>query len=390
MIHRAPDGYSKIDSEPTSLEGSVDVTTLREVTAREGPFASVYFDSSHDTEDAAAQLELRWRAIRNQLAEEGAREPTLAALDAAIDREPAPKGKAGRALVASGDEVVLDERLPEPPPREIARVAPQPYLLPLLDLAPPAVPHVVVVADKTGADLLAVGEHGTEQHTVQGEDHPVHKVRGGGSAYWNIQHRVEAVVERNAAEIAQEATKLADSVGTEVLILAGEVQARTAVRTHFPPRAREKLIEVEEGARAEGGDPGALEAEVRRVLAEHAERHRRAVIDRYRLEEGRDDGLAARGLAETTAALRSGAVASLLIDADSLADRTVWTAADPTQVATAKEHLRLSGTGAAETMDDRRADEALPAAALAEGADIVTVSGEGLPDGVGAILRFAP
>ncbi|WP_152546865.1 baeRF2 domain-containing protein [Amycolatopsis orientalis] len=360
------------------------------MTARDGPFASVYFDSSHDTEDAAAQLDLRWRAIRNRLAEEGAQEPTLTALDAAIGRTPPPRGKAGRVLVASGDEVVLDERLPEPPPREIARVAPQPYLVPLLELAPPTLPHVVVVADKTGADLLAVGEHGVEEHTVQGEEHPVHKVRGGGSAYWNIQHRVEAVVERNATEIARKATELADSLGTAVLILAGEVQARTAVRTEFPPRIREKLVEIEEGARAEGGDPEALEAEVRRVLADHGERRRRAVIDRYRLEEGRDGGLAARGLAETTAALRSSAVATLLIDADSLADRTVWTAADPTQVATDREHLRLSETGTAETMDDRRTDEALPAAALAEGADIVPVSGEGLPDGVGAILRFVP
>jgi hypothetical protein len=50
----------------------VDTTTLREVTARDGPFASVYFDSSHDTEDAAAQLELRWRSIREQLADGGA------------------------------------------------------------------------------------------------------------------------------------------------------------------------------------------------------------------------------------------------------------------------------------------------------------------------------
>lgn len=368
----------------------MDTTTLREVTARDGPFATVYFDNSHDTEDAEAQLELRWRAIRGQLAEGGADERTLAALDTAVTEAPPSTGRAGRVLVASGGDVVLDEELPEPPPREIARVAPQPYLLPLLELAPPVVPHVVVVADRTGADLLAVSERGVEKQSVQGENHPVHKVRGGGTAYWSIQHRVEAVVERNASEVAREATKLADDVGAEVVILAGEVQARTTVRDELPPRTKEKTVEVEEGARAEGSDPQLLEAQVRRVIAEHAERRRQAVLERYRAEQGRDGGLAARGLAETTSALRSAAVEHLLIDGAAVADRTVWIGQDPTQVATAKEQLRTSNAETAETLANRRADEALPAAALAEGADVVPASDADLPDGVGALLRFAP
>ncbi|MEU8416836.1 hypothetical protein AB0C24_28945 [Amycolatopsis japonica] len=361
-------------------------STLRNVTVREGPFASVYFDNSHDTEDAAAQLELRWRSLRKRLADEGAQERTLTALDAAVAAAPPSEGKAGRALVAEGDEVVLDEELVEPPLREVARVAQQPYLLPLLRLTPAVVPHVVVVADRTEADLFASGEDGAEQRTVQGEDHPVHKVRGGGSAYWNIQHRVEAVAERNAAEVAQEAVKLADSVGAEVLVLAGEVQARAQVRDELAPRGKEKVVELEEGGRADGSGPEALETEVRRVLTEHAERGRQDVIDRFRAEQGREGGLAADGLARTTAALRSGAVETLLIDADSLADRLVWVSGEPTQVAAAKEDLELSGT---ETLTECRADEALPVAVLAEGADIVPVSGEGLTEGVGAVLRFA-
>ncbi|WP_219150701.1 Vms1/Ankzf1 family peptidyl-tRNA hydrolase [Amycolatopsis sp. TNS106] len=363
-------------------------STLRQVTVREGPFASVYFDSSHDTEDAAARLDLRWRSLRKRLADEGAEERTLGALDAAVAAAPPSEGRAGRALVAEGGDVVLDEELVEPPLREVARVAPQPYLLPLLRLTPAVVPHVVVVVDKTGADLFAVGEDGAEKRTVEGADHPVHKVRGGGSAYWNIQHRVEAVAERNAAEVAREAVKLADSVGAEVLVLAGEVQARALVRDELPPRGTDKVVELEEGGRAEGSRPEALEAEVRRVLAEHAERRRRDVIDRFRAGQGRDGGTAVDGLARTTAALRSGAVETLLIDGESLADRLVWVAGDPTQVATTKEDLDVSGA-AAEALTQCRADEAIPAAVLAEGAELVPVSGEGLAEGVGAVLRFA-
>ncbi|QXV55842.1 peptide chain release factor 2 [Amycolatopsis sp. TNS106] len=388
MIHRPSPGYTKIESGTDETGDTVHTSTLRQVTVREGPFASVYFDSSHDTEDAAARLDLRWRSLRKRLADEGAEERTLGALDAAVAAAPPSEGRAGRALVAEGGDVVLDEELVEPPLREVARVAPQPYLLPLLRLTPAVVPHVVVVVDKTGADLFAVGEDGAEKRTVEGADHPVHKVRGGGSAYWNIQHRVEAVAERNAAEVAREAVKLADSVGAEVLVLAGEVQARALVRDELPPRGTDKVVELEEGGRAEGSRPEALEAEVRRVLAEHAERRRRDVIDRFRAGQGRDGGTAVDGLARTTAALRSGAVETLLIDGESLADRLVWVAGDPTQVATTKEDLDVSGA-AAEALTQCRADEAIPAAVLAEGAELVPVSGEGLAEGVGAVLRFA-
>ena len=37
-----------------------------------GPYASVYFDDSHDTEDAAAQLDITLRDLRSQLDEQGA------------------------------------------------------------------------------------------------------------------------------------------------------------------------------------------------------------------------------------------------------------------------------------------------------------------------------
>ncbi len=34
--------------------------------AADGPFASVYFDDSHDTEDAGAQLHVRWKGIASE------------------------------------------------------------------------------------------------------------------------------------------------------------------------------------------------------------------------------------------------------------------------------------------------------------------------------------
>jgi hypothetical protein len=47
----------------------VNSTKLREVIRHPGPFASVYLDFSHDTEDAARQLRLKGESARAELAE---------------------------------------------------------------------------------------------------------------------------------------------------------------------------------------------------------------------------------------------------------------------------------------------------------------------------------
>ncbi|NKE62956.1 peptide chain release factor 2, partial [Lentzea sp. PSKA42] len=86
----------------------MDMSKLRDVATAPGPFASVYLDASHDTEDAAKVAELRWRGLRNQLADQGAPEKTLAALDKAVSAAEPPAGKAGRVLIASGAGVLVD------------------------------------------------------------------------------------------------------------------------------------------------------------------------------------------------------------------------------------------------------------------------------------------
>ncbi len=45
---------------------------FRQVVDAEGPFASVYSDDSHDTEDAAKQWELTRRSLRESLEGDGA------------------------------------------------------------------------------------------------------------------------------------------------------------------------------------------------------------------------------------------------------------------------------------------------------------------------------
>lgn len=100
------------------------------------------------------------------------------------------------------------------------------------------------------------------------------------------------------------------------------------------------------------------------------------MIERFRAEAGRGaDGLMCQGLADTCAALREASVEALLIGEDG-------------------DHLVEAGTDELNRLGispitRRRADEALPFAAIAVGADLVYTGSEmPLADGFGALLRY--
>ncbi|WP_438823416.1 hypothetical protein, partial [Nocardia farcinica] len=73
-------------------------------------------------------------------------------------------------------------------------------------------------------------------------------------------------------------------------------------------------------------------------------------------------------------------VAHLLIDASASANHSVWVGADPAQISTQREDLDAAARQCP-------VDEALPAAALAVGAQVVPLENAPLPDGIGALLR---
>ncbi|CAM3843348.1 Vms1/Ankzf1 family peptidyl-tRNA hydrolase [Kibdelosporangium persicum] len=353
----------------------MDLRSLRHLLTVDGPFASAYFDSSHNTEDAARISELRWRELREQLREQGIDESTLDAMDTAVPGGEPPVGPAGRALVAAGGQVLVDEVLPEPPLSPVTRVSPLPYLLPLTTLPGKGAAHIIVVVDSAGADLRVVDEHGDEARTetVTGREHPLHKVRGGGWAHLRFQHTVEETIRRNIQDVADEITRLTDQLDVGLIVLAGEVQARSGLHRRLPPRCQQIAVETESGGRAGGSDHAALEQEVRRLVDQRTTRH---VPDR-------DPALTVTGLPKCVAAIREANVDTLLLVTSQIQDLAVWMGTEPSQVAVHEEELRGLGMP---SITQCRADEALPWAALAVGADVVTVEDE-LTDGVSALLR---
>lgn len=328
----------------------MQTTMLRPLITTPGPFTSVYFEDSHDTEDAEKQLELKLRDLRDRLSDQHAPAEALDAIEAAVRDAPRPVGRSGRALLAAGDKVVVDQHLDEPPPTPVSRVSDLPYVLPLTRYGEPGVRHIVANVDQVHAVVRAVDEHGRQLETdeVSGRDHPAR---------------------RTVADVADDVTKVADRIRAEVIVLAGEIQGRRAVHDALPKHLREITQEVtHEDVAAE-------------VVFTIRQRRLEAVLDRFRAEFGREGGLAVQGLEAVAAALVEGNVEALLISDPG--DETVVAGGAPTQIAVTEPELRALG---ASQVHEYRADEAIPVAAIAVDADLVAVDSD-LTEGFGAILR---
>lgn len=361
------------------------MSSLGELVRQRGPFASVYVDASHDTEDAAKAMELRWRGVRAELARQGADEATLEALEGAAL---APVvGRSGRAMIAAHGRVLLDRVLPRPPATETVRWSDLPHLLPLATWMEPDVPHVVVLVDRAGADLHGYDGQGERAATeVHGDPHPLHKVGGGGFSHRRIQKGVEEATKRNATRVAEEVDRMVTALNARLLVLGGEVQARADVRAELSTRCRDVLVQVEHATLAEGADDAVFDHAVQSLVAQYQYDLDNDVVEEFTAQADRPGGLAVQGLAPVVEALREAKVAALLVsDPPALGDRTVWSGDDPAQLALRENDLRTLGV---EHVGEQRADEALGTAAAATGAQIVVADVAGLREGIGALLRY--
>ncbi|MFI6365150.1 Vms1/Ankzf1 family peptidyl-tRNA hydrolase [Nocardia sp. NPDC050630] len=377
--------YSGFGDAEAGKRTNVYGINLREIAQRRGPFVSLCIDASHNTEDAEDQRKLRWRSIREQLVAQDAPETALELLDEAIAEKRPSRGRTGRVLIADPGSVLVDHLLAEPPAREIVRVSPLPYLLPLIEQQSHEVPHVIAVVDRIGCDLYGIDEdENLIEEVTEGAGHPVHKVHhGGGWAHRSMHRRVEETVRRNVEEVATAVRNLADRINAQIIVLVGEVGARAALsKVLESPTAR--IVEVEAGARAAGSDSAALEAQVEEAVRAQAWQRQHQAVEQLTAARGKADGLAVEGVPETARALLAANADTLLIDAETIGDRPVEL--DP-------ELLR--GISGADWINENaakpgvyRADEALPVVTLLQGGSIVPVEGAVVPEqGVATLLR---
>ncbi|ETK31325.1 baeRF2 domain-containing protein [Microbispora sp. ATCC PTA-5024] len=342
-----------------------------------GPFASVYLDTDRSLEGSANVVQRRWAVLRERLAVAGATAGVLEAISELV-LDPA-RTAPGRAVFARGGQVVLTEPLAAPPRRETARWAPLPHVVPLLAQRGERVPHIRVLADHAGADVVVVAGGGRRELTVEAAEWPMQKTGQGGWSQSRYERDVEETWRRNAVAVAEVVDKEVHGTGAEVVVLAGDPKARGLVVDRLCKETLRRLAVAEHGSRAAGAAPGPFEAEVERACAAWLDRRRDELLDAFA------GGNAVAGLQETARALRERRVGTVLLRDDPSSTATVWAGPEPTHLST--DRADLLTWGVAEPFEER-ADAALARAAAMTDAEIRFVDHIDSPDGVGALLRF--
>jgi hypothetical protein len=360
----------------------IHAADLAELLMADGPVATVYLTTEAGVENATIRSESRWRNLRRTLAAAGADERVLAAVDPLV-------GEAHRvgeclAAIAGIDGVRLRAHLPYPPARDVGRWEPLPSVVPLLEWRQSALPYVVVMTDRRGADIVAVGDGTARRDRAGGAEDPIHKAAAGGWSQRRFQQRAENTWAENAGDVAEHTRNLAERVEARLVIVAGDTRAVSLLQEALPLELRELVVRVE-GGRARDGSTAEIAGEVVRALDTVVARDTVDLLRKFREERGQHDRMT-DGVDDTVVALTRSQVEVLLVHDDPADEREAWFGSEPYQVALSLEGVRALGS---EQSTRARLADVLVRAALGTGASVRVVPGAGGPrDGVGAILRW--
>ncbi|MEW9530114.1 Vms1/Ankzf1 family peptidyl-tRNA hydrolase [Microbispora sp. NPDC049125] len=342
-----------------------------------GPFASVYLDTDRSLEGFANVIQRRWAGLRERLTEAGAPDEVLDPIGELL-LDPSHSAP-GRAVFARGSDILLTAPLSAPPRRDIARWGPLPHVMPLLAQLGEPVPHIRVLADHAGADVVVVTGSGRRELSVEATDRPLQKTGQGGWSQRHYEQNVEETWRRNAAAVAGIVDREAQRTGAEVIVLAGDPKARCLVIDQLGKESARRLTVADHGSRAPGAGLEHFDAEVERACAAWADARRALLLDAYAA------GQSVTGLQETTRALRDRRVRTVLLRDDPSSTATAWIGPEPAQVST--DRADLLDWGVREPVEER-ADAALARATAATDAEVWFVEEIASRDGVGALLRF--
>jgi len=367
----------------------MDVSFLNPVLAATGPFATVCADVTHTSENADAELDLRVRAIGEQLKEQDAPEVVIEAVRSRL-LEGNEGGEAGtlkgRAVVVAADgSVVLDQALVDAPLREVAEWSSRPDLTPVLRQLPGRVPRIVVLTDRTGADITFIGAPGTveEEEHVEGDTFQIRKVPGGGWAHHRYQHNAENKWVHNADEVASRIASMVRRLGPRFVLVAGDVRARQILTDRASDLWSGLVVSMDEGGRAAGADREPVDRRERELVAEHEARECAQVLEQ--IQAAGAHGLSVTGTPATVEALRKSQVETLVLT-DEPGDETLLVGNSPLELGVDQQDMDALGVQG-ETVP---ADRALLAAAVASNAAVVMVPSSAMPaeTPVAAVLRY--
>ncbi|MFQ1000924.1 Vms1/Ankzf1 family peptidyl-tRNA hydrolase [Modestobacter sp. SSW1-42] len=368
----------------------MDVTFLDAVFSAPGPYATVCVDVTHNTETADTELELKVRAVAEELTAQGAPEPVVDTVRARLLQANEGGQLAtlrGRALVVAADgSVVLDEALADSPREPVTSWSPVPALLPVLRQLAGRVPHVVVVADRVGADVQVASGTGQQVETqkVDGDTFHMRKVQVGGWAHNTYMHTAENQWEENAGQVAAAVNEAVTRDRSRFVLLAGDVRARQLIADKVGQEASQVLVSIDEGGRAAGADRDVITARASELIAENEAAETTRVLEQ--IDAASAHGLAVTGTALVVEALRKAQVETLVL-ADRPDDEQLHVGPGPLELGVSAEDVAALGVTDTQVVP---ADLGLLRAAIGSSAAVVVVPRSAMPGDipVAAVLRY--
>jgi len=368
-----------------ALAAGPTLAAARSIVAPLDPVAYVYASLGITTE--ADERDLRSRGSVKNLLRQGASEQAATAIATRIAA--APPTPAILAAFAATDGTILYERILADTelPDESGWQSPAPVTR-LLAWEQDHPPYLLVVTDRTGADITAAGAGQPEQTwTVVGPDDEIERKQGpGGWSQPAYQHRVEDSWRHNAARVAEEVATRAAAVGAQVLVLSGDVRAVQLLSERLP-NDHGLLVHHITGSRAADGSQTTRPRRVEQALREAAEAQTARLLKALHDNLG-PGGLAVEDVKDTLDALACGRVATLLVRPFAADSRVALFGTGPTDVYPDHDAAALSS---APVRSGRLIDVAVRSALLS-GAHVrvITQSTPSEPvGGIGALCRYA-
>jgi hypothetical protein len=357
-----------------------DLLDLRDVVARDELFVTVWASRPALTPRSIASRVQEVRDAVHGGWSDRIAEQLAGAVDSAFPES------AGVVAVADRSGVVLSEPLSEPPRADIVRVASLPSLAPVIEHRQQSIPFLAVVADRRGADVFwsTGGQTGTT--TVAGDDTTLTKVQAGGWSQRTFQQRAENSWEHTAHDIADELTRLTDSVNPRLITVAGDVRIKEMLHKRLPASTAALLRDAPGGGRTPDGSEDDRADVVRRWVRTAVAEDTIAVLDLFEQHRGQLDR-ASDGAAATFEAMREARVDTLLIHDDPSSERAAYFVADDPSVV-ALERLTIRDLGHAPARAGRMVDVAIRNAILTGAGIRIMPAGSPVNDGIGAILRW--
>ena len=338
------------------------MTTLGDLVAGAGPFATVALSSPSAVEDAEARFEIGWKNARRALAEAGLPEEDVAAIDArltSMDHRASP----AIVLVRAVGGPLFVEQLGDPIEHDLVAVDSLPRFGPIVEDRQRAVAHVVVEIDRIGAALTSFDAGGdVASDVVQGNRLHIHRGHPGGWSQRRFQQRAENRWETNAVDVATATVEAAGQVEAEFIAVSGDVRAVGFLRDHLPANWQDVTVVLD------AGSPDGIADETVRVVADIVARRTRDLLDTLRTQLAAGAGCV--GTDATLAALAEGRVETLLVHDDVDDDR------------------RNALTRGDVTIEGRLVDLAIHTACATDARVHIIPAVDDVDDGLGAILRW--